>query len=268
MRVADDGLHIDIIFDDKKYCDLNPVLFGWHDCTPGHAYGPHIRDCYLIHYVISGKGEYTSPRGHYDVSEGQMFLIRPSEVTYYRASDDEPWHYIWIGFNGQLASCFEALPDVCTLTDPTLFMDMLDCERYKSMRSEFLTGQLYLLMAEMLKSDVEETDTGSATMSKYAHRAADYIEKNYMQSISVENISYDMGLSRRYLTTLFKREYGVTTKEYITSVKMRHAKEFLQDGYSVGQTAAMTGYSDYFNFTRMYKKYYGLSPSHEGRANK
>lgn len=261
MEIPKDGLQVNVFFENKKFTELNPVFLGWEYCASGHAFGPHIRDFYLIHYVVSGRGEFESPRGHYTVSGGQIFLIRPGEVTYYRASDTDPWHYIWIGFSGRLASRFNELSDVCTLSDSLLFNNMIECERFGAMSTEYLTAQLYILMSVLFRDDNTCVSQHRNSMSKYAHQAADYIENNYMQSISVENISHDMGLSRRYLTILFKREYGVTTKDYITSVKMRHAREFLREGHSVGQTASMTGYSDYFNFTRMYKRYYGISPS-------
>ena len=81
-----------------------------------------------------------------------------------------------------------------------------------------------------------------------------------MEPLTVENIAQTMGFDRRYLSRVFARGYGMTVKEYLTSVRLSHAEKLLVAGYSVGDVAAMTGYRDVFNFSRIFKKKNGLSP--------
>ncbi len=40
----------------KGLTDLVPITVGWALCSPDHSYGPEVRGCYIIHYVLSGKG--------------------------------------------------------------------------------------------------------------------------------------------------------------------------------------------------------------------
>ena len=70
------------------------------------------------------------------------------------------------------------------------------------------------------------------------------------------------GYERTYLYRIFKKRYGIGIKEYIINVRMDNARQFLADGRSVGETAALTGYKDEFNFSRAYKKHFGIPPSH------
>ena len=81
-----------------------------------------------------------------------------------------------------------------------------------------------------------------------------------MRPISVSSIAESFGFDRTYLYRAFKSRYGIGIKEYITEVRMRHAKEFLADGMSVGETARLVGYADEFNFSKAYKKHYNKSP--------
>ena len=46
------------VFFNKGYTDINPLQFGFQKCPPSHTWGPHIREYYLIHYVVSGKGRF------------------------------------------------------------------------------------------------------------------------------------------------------------------------------------------------------------------
>lgn len=240
----------------RHFRELNPLDLGSHHCNNGHAFGPAVREYYLIHYVVSGSGTFTNARGEYQVSAGQMFLIRPGEVTLYKASETDPWCYIWIGFTGQLASVYDDLPDTITADVRQCFEAMLQSEFYGNMAEEYLAGQLFLLTTELACNRTEKI----VQDVHYAKRTANYIDAHYMEQISVEKIAADMHIDRRYLSRLFKHKYGMTTQEYLVATRMRHAAAFLSGGVSVGDTAAMSGYKDVFNFSRMYKKYFGHSP--------
>ena len=82
-----------------------------------------------------------------------------------------------------------------------------------------------------------------------------------MNDISVEALAQSLGVNRIYLTRIFKEDYGVSIKKYLISVRMNYAKRFLEDGHSVAAVAEMVGYSDAFGFSRMFKSYFGISPS-------
>ena len=61
--------------------DLFVTQFGEEKCLPMHAYGPAVRDHYLIHFVASGSGKFYCDCTEYEVSAGQGFLILPNEET-------------------------------------------------------------------------------------------------------------------------------------------------------------------------------------------
>ena len=95
----------------RKFQDINPLVFGWEDCAKGHCFGPHIRDYYLIHYVYAGKGVLENSDGVFPVETGQIFVIHPGQVTTYTADKDNPWKYIWIGFDGKVAEVSNKVND-------------------------------------------------------------------------------------------------------------------------------------------------------------
>lgn len=68
-----------------------------------------------------------------------------------------------------------------------------------------------------------------------------------------------------YLRKLFKKEVGVTPLEYMTSMRMRKAETLLTPptagAYTIGEVAAMCGFDDALYFSRVFKKYFGCSPS-------
>ena len=88
------------VFQDERFVDLNLYQYGWERTEPLHSYGPHARNHYLFHYVISGKGVLFANEQKYAIEGGHGFLIAPGQVTTYRADEQNPWEYTWIEFDG------------------------------------------------------------------------------------------------------------------------------------------------------------------------
>ncbi len=82
-----------------------------------------------------------------------------------------------------------------------------------------------------------------------------------MESISVEQLANSFNIDRRYLLRLFKRDFGITIVNYIVRTRLDAAYDFLRSGFPVNKAAVMCGYTDAYNFSKMFKKYHGISPS-------
>jgi hypothetical protein len=95
----------------KEVTELDMCHCGIEVCAPGHAYGPAVRDHFLIHYIRDGQGIFRVGETQYRLIKGDGFLICPGIVTYYQADWDEPWRYSWVGFHDSLAAAY--LKDAC-----------------------------------------------------------------------------------------------------------------------------------------------------------
>ena len=81
-----------------RFSEGNRYAFMGHQvCPAGHRFGPAIRDCFLLHFVIRGKGTLRTEEGEFSLEEGEGFLIFPEEVTTYTADEENPWEYFWVG---------------------------------------------------------------------------------------------------------------------------------------------------------------------------
>ena len=92
------------IFSDDRFMDLTLYQYGYERCLPLHSYGPAVRNHYLFHYVISGKGTLSVDKvtysKEYEVHGGMGFLIEPGQINTYYADRADPWEYTWIEFDG------------------------------------------------------------------------------------------------------------------------------------------------------------------------
>ena len=88
------------------------------------------------------------------------------------------------------------------------------------------------------------------------------IREHYTENITLSELSKKYGLSVGHLSNLVREELGLTFSEYITAKRMQRAKELLSDAsLSINEVAEQSGYNDYFYFTKVFKKYMGISPS-------
>lgn len=240
---------------DRGFQDINPVLFGEEQANRSSSFGYNMRDCFLMHYVISGCGVFQCPRGEYQVQAGQCFIIHPMERVLYAPDKDDPWRYIWLGVTGSVAQRLIALPDVVDIDEPQLFLSMRRCREFTADRELFLAARCADLFCRLFQ--YQQT----RERSQYIQYAVHYIGEHYMEQISVEELANALHIDRHYLTKLFQSEFQTSTKEYITRVKMEKARRFLTAGATVSEAAGYVGYFDVLHFSKTYKKHYGEAPS-------
>ena len=85
---------------EKELVSLAVYNVGYQKCNPKYQWGPGIRDHYLIHHIIAGKGRLKVNQTIYDLAAGDSFLIYPDTEASYTADESDPWEYAWVGFNG------------------------------------------------------------------------------------------------------------------------------------------------------------------------
>ncbi|MBR3894457.1 MAG: AraC family transcriptional regulator [Clostridia bacterium] len=238
----------------RHFSDLNPLLCGCEDCEPGHSFGPAVRKYTLIHYVTQGSGMVYKGGESYRVNAGEAFIILPDEVVTYTADPQNPWSYQWIGFDGEMSKKFAELPVVISF--PSGVIDEMIALRDSSVREYLVAGLLFRMYAEIFYSNVKKSN------NHYVRRVKDYINTLYMSPLRVEEIAQKMNLDRRYLSRLFKERTGQSVQEYLISVRMEEARQRLSEGFSVDETAHLCGYDDAGNFSKMFKRRFGVSPAY------
>lgn len=251
---------------------LSVTNVGWEKTTPGHKWGPGIRDHYLIHYVVSGKGSYQFPGSKpQQLSAGDAFLIYPNTEISYQADENEPWEYFWVGFTGSDAAT------VLSATDFTAESPFLKNIPYGSrVRQEVehiyhasgnqfsnaveMAGYLYILLSVFMQGAalVHQYDTAV----NYVQKAMEYISRNYAYPISVENIASYVGISRSQLFRSFQSLLSQSPKEYLSDYRIRQACHLLEDTtLSITAIANSVGFDNSLYFSKAFRNAKGASPS-------
>ncbi len=91
-------------------------------------------------------------------------------------------------------------------------------------------------------------------------KCVSYIDKNLHSKISLEELSEICGLSKDYLSQLFKKTTGITISDYIKKRRLSSAKELLDRGTSISDTAYGLGFCSESYFISCFKNEYGITP--------
>ncbi len=92
-------------------------------------------------------------------------------------------------------------------------------------------------------------------------QAKDIIDHQFTQVVNLEDISHTIGISPFYFSRLFREEIGVSFSEYVTKLRMDKALSLLAQGVSVKECCFSIGYNDPNYFSRIFRKYYEMTPT-------
>lgn len=254
----------------KNNLSLTVYNSGFEQCEKGFSWGPALRDHFLIHYITSGKGIYKVGEEEYHLGEGDMFLINENTSVYYRADDDEPWKYNWVGFNGTDAKrILNMTPFVNGRVVVNLqnkeFGDLL-YEIYRvrgfdeACELEML-GRLYIFLGELVKLTRIDNISFKGNY-RYIKSALNYIKFNYSRKIDVKDIANEIGVSRSHLYRVFVSQLGMSPSDYLEKYRVNEALALLKNpDLSIAEVANSVGFDDPLYFSRVFKKNKGVSPS-------
>lgn len=253
-----------------SYDDLNLYEIGCQKCPSGYSFGPIIRNNYVLHYILEGTGTLYLQDQAFPVSAGQAFVIPPKLVAHYAASNDTPWNYIWIHFNGQKTS--ELLYKAGITSSHPVFIPacrageirqcMQDLLKYNSLEYTSIgnTYRLFQLLCDTTTNAPSVRETDKAL--RYIREVIRFISNRYQEPIKIQEIADLCGLDRSYLCKIFKHATNYTPQEYLIFFRIKKAKQLLKDPeLPIQHIAYSVGYNDPFTFSKVFKKETGVSPS-------
>jgi AraC-like DNA-binding protein len=95
---------------------------------------------------------------------------------------------------------------------------------------------------------------------KQVMRAKKFIDANYANNISLDDIAGEAFLSKFHFMRLFKTYYGVTPHRYLISVRVSAAKKYLRSGMSITAVCYEVGFESVPSFSKLFKTVTGTTP--------
>ena len=264
----------DLFFKEYYFSDFYFFNVGYEKCQSSHRFGPSLRDNYIVHFVISGKGRYTVNDTTHHLAEGDFFLIRPNELVDYEADVQDPWEYYWIGFSGtkvkeilhtngigakdyigQVGAQKELQEKFAHFMEADFFDDA------KKLANQALFYDIFSFFK--IHNENMEMGVRISRTKKYSEAFLLYVGNNYYrEDLTIEEIAKSMYLHPAYFSQVIKEELGLTALKYLNLYRMNKASQLLKTTeLSVEQIAGAVGYQNRHSFTRAFKNRFQSSPT-------
>ncbi len=255
---------------EKELVSLSVYNVGYQKCDPLYQWGPGVRDHYLIHHIISGKGCLKVRQADYCLKAGDSFLVYPDTETSYTADAREPWEYTWVGFNGSDAPIILEATDfspACPVVSSTPYGKEITHQLlhiYEARGNDFesaveMTGRLYTALALFLKGASHAPVQNN--YHTYVQKAIEFIAAHYSYPITIEDIADHVGLSRSHLFRSFELVLQQSPKEYLSRFRIKQACYLLRhSSLSVTAIANSVGFESSLYFSKAFKKARGMPP--------
>lgn len=252
--------------------ELSFLFCGRQDSSPGELTGPAVREHYVLHFCLKGRGEYQFQDTHRAIGPGEGFLVLPGEVVSIQADRMEPWTQIWVGFTGHRAAEYLGRcglgPDDRVFrcdTPEQLELCVQEMVRYEMAgrgHELLLLGELYRFLGWIVHSSGGQSRRSREAGAEYVERAADYIRSHFQEDLTVSKLARYVGLNRSYLTTVFQNTLHISPQQFLMHFRMEYASQLLREvTLSVSEVARSCGYPDPLTFSKAFKRTLGVTPS-------
>lgn len=258
--------------------DLSIDFYGFEQCLPKYGFGPAIRENYVLHYIESGKGTFYYKGTKTQLNAGDLFLLKPNELTYYEADEHDPWSYYWIGISGSKATDYFNLSKINrdailmttnkskTKTIYRLVKSIIEqSEKMQhSVPSQLhLLGGVYELLFNLATIAPEIKHKEIHPSEQLCINCRRIIETTYTSTnLTIQTIADTLNVNRSYLTNIFGNYFKISPKEYLNQVRMKRAKYLLENTQEpIKFIAYSVGFSDPLYFSKAFKQYFKKSPT-------
>jgi AraC-like DNA-binding protein len=222
-----------------------------------------------MYFIKRGRGIIRYPEREIVLEPERLYLVRPFKAADYFITE-EPLEQYFVHFYAEFGNIINIFPlinfhDSISPGSPAavnyLFERLnqiyFDPDKFLMLEVEMIIK--YLLSITRAGSEVN-LDDRMLKIKRY-EPVLDFIDKNYRKKITLRQMAAIVHLQPNYFSTSFSEIFGVSPVEFVISKKLEEARELLFfTDRSIKEISAVTGFSDEFYFSRIFKKYIGIPP--------
>ena len=232
----------------------------------------HFHDYYVIGFIESGERCLSCKNRKYTVEPGDLLLFNPRDNHTCEQIDGRTLDYRCINVHPETMSkaAFEITgKDYLPYFSPAVIfhselasllreLHMIIMEEEKDFRKEEI---FFFLLEQLIEEFSEEViEQSGPEENRETKIICNYLEKNYMKNITLDELSGLTGLSKYYLLRSFTKQKGISPYRYLETIRIDRAKKLLEQGVLPIEAALQTGFTDQSHFSNFFKKFIGLTP--------
>lgn len=224
-------------------------------------------------YVTEGT-LFVEQNGLHRLGAGEMIVMRLSEPHKYYSSKQDVATILWMhfGYNGsiELLNYIEnemSLPFVAkkSLDAKRHIESCLDASKNNMPNREYVYSEMIyktlLLLSQIV--NINKVNNDQSTKSNFIRLVNAYINDHLMEKPHLDKFAKTCGISKYHFIKLFNRYFNCTPINYFYKMKVENSKSQLSyTGEPIGLIAFNLGFDSQSHFSRVFKRFVGMSPSH------
>lgn len=221
------------------------------------GFTPHKHNFYEIIVYLEGDGVFYTEDKNFPVSAGKIIIVPPDTVHYSHFENAPERIYI----NGEFSQIFNLTePVVISDNDKKDGLTLAKIIYNNRFENEDYVASLCNAFAHFVLQNINTDDNMVLTLKEVIYEIT---ENFHNPDIDLCSILKRSGYAEDYIRSRFKKFTGKTPTEFLTDIRIRHAR-YLIDAYgsgsSLSEISEKCGYDDYIYFSRKFKQFTGLSP--------
>ncbi|MFN3356773.1 MAG: AraC family transcriptional regulator [Pseudomonas sp.] len=236
-------------------------------CT-GLTFARHSHDECVIGVNLIGEEKVWLDRREFSAGPGSITLYNPGQIQGGGAADGAPWHFVSLYVTvDQLAAdlglthlefdrslCVEPLlaQRLAAVVQGALCADSLLRARHEE--------ALVSLLGEVVAVSGVRLPGTSATGKGPVGRAQELLAAHLHQSVPLDQLGNELGLSKFHLLRIFQKETGLSPRQWAMQLRTRRAKSLLRNGATASEVAHDLGFADQSHLNRHFRAAYGITP--------
>lgn len=234
-----------------------------------HVWPFHVHDRLEMYVLLEGDVSFAVESSLYKLTAGDAIISRPNEMHNCILSSDSVHKHLCFWFDSSseylfgdfLAHSFGEGNLISPDEDSKARLLTIYEELYDAMRQKDVYAQHYLILQMLgIFRRFISTQAGSVHMPEVLKQILCDIELNFDTINSLDYFTEKYYLSLSTLSRLFKTHLHTTPKMYLESKKLAYSRRLLKNGESVLAACMKSGFGDYSNYIRIFKKRFGITP--------
>ena len=228
-------------------------------------YKTHWHEFYEIEIVMSGDGTYTVDGIDYPIKKGMLFFMSPFNFHSVKTTGCDIYNIMFMGeicdknflYNASfLKSGAGIMLDEKDLAAIENFADEMVCAEKRG-NIEYTTQLLNTVLAKICTLSKSDANTELTKLQKGVF----FIHQNFRSGITLSDVAKTLNVTSSYMSKIFSDSLGITFKQYLNKIRYNYAMRLLMHSdMSVTEICYESGFNDYSNFSRNFKKKFGVSP--------
>ena len=241
------------------------ILHLVHETSEQRFDGWKTLSYYRMHYVLEGSGVLHTQNGEYRLSKGDVFFCLPSMP--YALQSLQGFRYGYIGYLGAKANAtaekYKISVQNCVFKNLLSLGDAWqEIVNIPSDVSALYAEGLFLCTVSMLAAKTLSFSNPKKERQTTA-RIKKYIDENFADpDLSLQSISTALSYNTKYVSTIFKKEFQISFKEYLNTLRIHNACALMRKGFtSVKDLSFLCGFNDPLYFSKVFKAKMKIAPS-------